>query len=58
MWAGGAWRGELFWKSIGKRVAHRNLWIAVPALLVAFVVRQVWSVTWWFYARRGAEAPS
>ncbi|MYW69258.1 NarK family nitrate/nitrite MFS transporter [Streptomyces sp. SID8379] len=36
---------ELFWKSIGKRVATRNLWIAVPALLVAFVVWQVWSVT-------------
>ncbi|MDI3386574.1 NarK family nitrate/nitrite MFS transporter [Streptomyces sp. B-S-A8] len=36
---------ELFWKSIGKRVAARNLWIAVPALLVAFVVWQVWSVT-------------
>ncbi|WP_246095125.1 MFS transporter [Streptomyces roseicoloratus] len=36
---------ELFWKSIGSRVANRNLWIAVPALLVAFVVWQVWSVT-------------
>ncbi|MFD7320716.1 MFS transporter [Streptomyces sp. NPDC059875] len=36
---------ELFWKSIGRRVANRNLWIAVPALLVAFVVWQVWSVT-------------
>ncbi|MCX3059056.1 MFS transporter [Streptomyces beihaiensis] len=36
---------DLFWKSVGKRVATRNLWIAVPALLVAFVVWQVWSVT-------------
>ncbi|MET9651599.1 hypothetical protein ABZZ44_15205 [Streptomyces sp. NPDC006460] len=36
---------ELFWKAVGKRVATRNLWIAVPALLVAFVVWQVWSVT-------------
>ncbi|MGW8954246.1 MFS transporter [Streptomyces sp. NPDC055709] len=36
---------ELFWTSIGRRVARRNLWIAVPALLVAFVVWQVWSVT-------------
>lgn len=36
---------ELFWKSIGRKVAARNLWIAVPALLVAFVVWQVWSVT-------------
>ncbi|MGW0731500.1 NarK family nitrate/nitrite MFS transporter [Streptomyces sp. NPDC002851] len=36
---------ELFWRSTGRRVATRNLWIAVPALLVAFVVWQVWSVT-------------
>ncbi|MEU2232632.1 hypothetical protein [Streptomyces vietnamensis] len=36
---------ELFWKAIGRKVATRNLWIAVPALLVAFVVWQVWSVT-------------
>ncbi|MEV0091380.1 NarK family nitrate/nitrite MFS transporter [Streptomyces sp. NPDC050738] len=36
---------ELFWQSTGRRVAQRNLWIAVPALLVAFVVWQVWSVT-------------
>jgi NNP family nitrate/nitrite transporter-like MFS transporter len=36
---------ELFWTSVGRRVARRNLWIAVPALLVAFVVWQVWSVT-------------
>ncbi|MEU6900675.1 NarK family nitrate/nitrite MFS transporter [Streptomyces virginiae] len=34
-----------FWRSTGKRVATRNLWIAVPALLVAFVVWQVWSIT-------------
>lgn len=36
---------EAFWQSVGRRVARRNLWIAVPALLVAFVVWQVWSVT-------------
>ncbi|WP_329124633.1 MFS transporter [Streptomyces sp. NBC_01465] len=36
---------ELFWQSTGRKVALRNLWIAVPALLVAFVVWQVWSVT-------------
>ncbi|MFG2825493.1 hypothetical protein ACGFX4_39465 [Kitasatospora sp. NPDC048365] len=35
----------VFWRSVGRRVATRNLWIAVPALLVAFVVWQVWSVT-------------
>ncbi|WP_405980282.1 MFS transporter [Streptomyces sp. NBC_00158] len=34
-----------FWHSTGKKVATRNLWIAVPALLVAFVVWQVWSIT-------------
>ncbi|MFD3803446.1 MFS transporter [Streptomyces sp. NPDC058619] len=34
-----------FWRSTGKKVATRNLWIAVPALLVAFVVWQVWSIT-------------
>ncbi|MER5638889.1 NarK family nitrate/nitrite MFS transporter [Kitasatospora sp. NPDC002227] len=36
---------QVFWRSVGRRVATRNLWIAVPALLVAFVVWQVWSVT-------------
>ncbi|GGP36937.1 NarK family nitrate/nitrite MFS transporter [Streptomyces melanogenes] len=36
---------EVFWRSVGRKVARRNLWIAVPALLVAFVVWQVWSVT-------------
>jgi NNP family nitrate/nitrite transporter-like MFS transporter len=41
------WRPEdpAFWRSTGRRVARRNLWIAVPALLVAFVVWQVWSIT-------------
>ncbi|MFD6890304.1 NarK family nitrate/nitrite MFS transporter [Streptomyces sp. NPDC059957] len=34
-----------FWQTTGKKVATRNLWIAVPALLVAFVVWQVWSIT-------------
>ncbi|HET6857780.1 MAG TPA: NarK family nitrate/nitrite MFS transporter [Streptomyces sp.] len=36
---------EHFWRTTGRRVANRNLWIAVPALLVAFVVWQVWSIT-------------
>ncbi|AYG82292.1 Nitrate/nitrite transporter NarK [Streptomyces hundungensis] len=42
-----AWEpeNEVFWRSVGRKVATRNLWIAVPALLVAFVVWQVWSVT-------------
>jgi NNP family nitrate/nitrite transporter-like MFS transporter len=41
------WRPEDpgFWRSTGRRVAARNLWISVPALLLGFVVWQVWSVT-------------
>ena len=34
-----------FWQSTGARVAGRNLWVSVPALILAFVVWQVWSVT-------------
>ncbi|HJV46340.1 MAG TPA: NarK family nitrate/nitrite MFS transporter [Bacillota bacterium] len=34
-----------FWASEGKRIANRNLWISIPALLLAFVVWQLWSVT-------------
>ncbi len=33
-----------FWKSTGKAVANRNLWISIPALLLAFVIWMVWSV--------------
>lgn len=33
-----------FWQKEGKRVATRNLWISVPALLLAFVVWSLWSV--------------
>lgn len=33
-----------FWQTRGKRVAHRNLWISVPNLLVAFAVWTIWSV--------------
>ncbi|AHE98247.1 MFS transporter [Thioalkalivibrio paradoxus] len=33
-----------FWQARGKLVAHRNLWIAVPNLLVAFAVWMLWSV--------------
>ena len=33
-----------FWESEGKRVATRNLWISIPALLLAFCVWMVWSV--------------
>lgn len=34
-----------FWESEGKRHAKRNLWISVLALMLAFVVWQIWSVT-------------
>ena len=33
-----------FWESTGKRIANRNLWISIPALLLAFAVWMVWSV--------------
>lgn len=33
-----------FWQARGRRVAHRNLWIAAPNLLVAFAVWTLWSV--------------
>ena len=33
-----------FWENTGKRIARRNLWISIPALLLAFSVWMVWSV--------------
>ncbi|GAB4349153.1 MAG: hypothetical protein Kow0026_04310 [Oricola sp.] len=40
------WRpdDEDFWASKGRRIARRNLWISIPALLLAFAVWMVWSV--------------
>ena len=40
------WRPEdpEFWTSTGRAVARRNLWISIPALLLAFSVWMVWSV--------------
>ncbi|MFV0490590.1 MAG: nitrate/nitrite transporter [Pseudorhodobacter sp.] len=40
------WRPEdpEFWASKGRKVASRNLWISIPALLLAFSVWMVWSV--------------
>lgn len=35
---------ETFWESGGKHIAARNLWISIPALLLAFAVWMVWSV--------------
>ena len=33
-----------YWQDKGRRVAVRNLWISIPALLLAFAVWMVWSV--------------
>src|SRR5688572_11742059 len=40
------WRPEeaAFWAGGGKRIAIRNLWISIPALLLSFAVWMVWSV--------------
>nr|BFD41802.1 nitrate/nitrite transporter NarK2 [Pseudomonas sp. FFPRI_1] len=39
------WRPEdpAFWGRSGKKTAARNLWISIPALLLAFAVWMVWS---------------
>ncbi len=39
------WRpeDESFWNSRGEAIAHRNLWLSIPALLLAFAVWMVWS---------------
>ncbi len=33
-----------FWESTGKKIATKNLWISIPALLLAFAVWIMWSV--------------
>ncbi len=40
------WRPDdpAFWNQSGRRIAKRNLWISIPALLLAFSVWMVWSV--------------
>ncbi|MCB2113132.1 MAG: MFS transporter [Parvularculaceae bacterium] len=40
------WRpeDEKFWNEKGRKIANRNLWISIPALLLAFAVWMVWSV--------------
>ncbi|MDP5307737.1 nitrate/nitrite transporter [Paracoccus spongiarum] len=40
------WRPEdpQFWAATGRRIARRNLWISIPALLLAFSVWMVWSM--------------
>lgn len=40
------WRPEeqAFWESTGKRVAYRNLWLSIPALLCGFAVWGMWGI--------------
>ncbi|HEX5739062.1 MAG TPA: antiporter [Hydrogenophaga sp.] len=40
------WRpeDEQFWESTGKKIAYRNLWISVPALLCGFAVWGMWGI--------------
>ena len=40
------WRpeDEQFWEASGKKVAYRNLWISVPALLCGFAVWGMWGI--------------
>ena len=33
-----------FWQAKGRKIARRNLWVSIPALLLAFSVWMVWSV--------------
>nr|WP_272214679.1 MFS transporter [Marinicella sp. W31]MDC2880313.1 MFS transporter [Marinicella sp. W31] len=35
---------KIFWEQTGRKIAKRNLWISIPALLLAFSVWMVWSV--------------
>ncbi len=40
------WRpeDEAFWERTGKKVAYRNLWISIPALLCGFAVWGMWGI--------------
>ena len=40
------WRPEddNFWNNTGKKIAYRNLWISVPALLCGFAVWGMWGI--------------
>ncbi|MCB1379586.1 MAG: MFS transporter, partial [Alphaproteobacteria bacterium] len=40
------WRPDdpVFWEKTGHRIARRNLWLSIPALLLSFAVWMVWSV--------------
>ena len=40
------WRpeDEKFWEGTGKKIAYRNLWISIPALLCGFAVWGMWGI--------------
>ncbi len=40
------WRpeDEKFWESTGKKIAYRNLWISIPALLCGFAIWLMWGI--------------
>jgi NNP family nitrate/nitrite transporter-like MFS transporter len=40
------WKPEdpAFWDAKGRSIARRNLWLSIPALLLAFAIWMVWSV--------------
>jgi len=40
------WRpeDEQFWESTGRKIAYRNLWLSVPALLCGFAVWGMWGI--------------
>ena len=40
------WRpeDEAFWEATGKKIAYRNLWISIPALLCGFAVWGMWGI--------------
>ena len=40
------WRpeDEAFWEATGKKIAYRNLWISIPALLCGFAVWGMWGL--------------
>ena len=33
-----------FWEKKGKKIAYRNLWLSIPALLLSFAVWMMWSI--------------
>lgn len=35
---------QTFWNTTGKKIANRNLWISIPALLLAFAVWIMWGM--------------